>query len=78
MTGTPDGLLVGFLCLAIVVPWIGWTIWRGFRLGKLPVGRGYVERADRPGPFRALLASYLLAILLMGFIGLDLLFGIRS
>jgi len=75
VTGTPDELLVGFLCLGVVVPWIGWTVWRGFGQGRLPVGRGYVDRAERPGPFRALLASYLLAILLMGFVGADLLFG---
>jgi hypothetical protein len=72
----PDELLVGALCLAVVVPWIAWTIRRGFSEGRLPVGRGYVDRAERPGPFRALLVSYILAILLMAFIGLDLLFGL--
>ena len=78
MNATPDELLVGALCLAVIAPWIAWTIWRGFSEGRLPVGRGYVDRAERPGPFRALLASYLLVILLMAFIGFDLLFGIRS
>jgi hypothetical protein len=78
VTGSPDELLVGALCLMVVVPWIAWTIWRGVDQGRLPVGRGYVDRAERPGPFRALLASYVLAILLLAFVGLDLLFGITS
>jgi hypothetical protein len=44
----------------------------------LPIGRGYVRRDERPGPFRALLASYVVAILLMAFVGLDLIFGFTS
>jgi hypothetical protein len=78
VTGTPDELLVGTLCLLIVVPWIAWTLRRGLSQGALPVGRGYVRRDERPGPFWALLASYVVAILLMGFIGIDLLFGLTS
>ena len=78
MTGSTDELVVGALCLFVVVPWIAWTIRRGFRERRVPIGRGYVLRDERPGPFKALLASYALAILLMAFIGLDLLFGIRG
>ena len=78
MTASPDELLVGTLCLLVVVPWIAWTIWRGFKQGALPIGRGYVRRDERPGPFKALLASYAVALLLMAFIGIDLLFQIRS
>lgn len=78
MTAGNDELLVGLLCLLVVVPWIGWTIRRGLAQGRLPVGRGYVRRDERPRPFKALLVSYAVAILLMAFIGLDLLFGIRS
>jgi hypothetical protein len=78
VTGSPDEILVGTLCLLIVVPWIAWTIWRGFKQGALPVGRGYVRRDERPGPFGALLASYVVAILLIAFVGLDLLFGFTS
>jgi hypothetical protein len=76
--GSPDELLVGTLCLLVVVPWIGWTIWRGFRQGALPIGRGHVRRDERPGPFKALLASYAVAILLMAFVGIDLIFQITS
>jgi hypothetical protein len=78
LTASPDELLVGTLCLLVVVPWIAWTIWRGFSERRLPVGRGYVRREERPGPFRALLASYVVAILLMAFIGIDLIFGLTS
>jgi len=78
VTGAPDELLVGALCLLVVLPWIAWTIRRGVRDGRLPIGRGHVVREERPGPFRALLGSYAVAILLMAFIGLDLLFGFTS
>lgn len=78
MTGTPDELLIGALCLAVIAPWIGWTLWRGFRQGRLPIGRGYVERDERPAPFTALLASYVIALALIVFVGLDLLFGFTS
>lgn len=78
MTGTADELLVGTLCLLVVLPWIAWTIRRGFRDGRLPIGRGYVDREERPGPFKALLASYVVACLLMTFIGIDLIFGLTS
>jgi hypothetical protein len=78
VTGSPDELLVGTLCLLMVVPWIAWTVRRGLVQGALPLGRGYVRRDERPGPFRALLASYVIAILLMAFIGIDLIFGLTS
>jgi hypothetical protein len=78
VTGSPDELLVGTLCLLIVVPWIAWTLRRGLSQGALPIGRGHVRRDERPGPFRALLASYIIALLLMAFVGLDLLFGLTS
>jgi hypothetical protein len=76
--GTPDELLVGTLCLLIVLPWILWTIRRGLTEKRLPIGRGYVARAERPGPFNALLASYVVAALLMAFVGIDLLFGLTD
>ncbi len=78
VTGSADELLVGFLCLLVVMPWIGWTIRRGFSEGRLPIGRGHVHRAERPGPFKALLLSYAIALLLIAFIGVDLLFGFTS
>jgi hypothetical protein len=76
LSPTPDERLLGALCLLVVIPWIVMTIQRGLKQGRLPIGRGYVLRGERPGPFKALLASYALALLLMAFIGLDLLFQI--
>ena len=73
-----DELLVGALCLVIVLPWIGWTIWRGIRNARLPIGRGYVDRAERPAPFYVLLTLYILAALLIAFIAVDLLFGLTT
>lgn len=78
LTQDSDELLVGALCLLVVVPWIAWTIRRGFFEGRLPIGRGHVHRAERPGPFKALFASYVVAMLLMAFIGLDLVLGISG
>lgn len=76
MTGRSDELIVGTLCLLVVVPWIAWTMRRGFSEGRLPIGRGYVVREERPGPFRALLGFYAAALALIAFAGVDLLFGI--
>ena len=64
--------LVGLLCL-LLVPWIAWTVQRGLRADRLPIGRGYVARSERPGAFRALLAFYVAAAGMMTFISVDLL-----
>ena len=77
MTGRTDDLLVGVLCLVVVLPWIAWTVRRGLANGRLPIGRGYVERAERPGAFRGLLAFYFVAGLLVAFIAVDLLVGVN-
>ena len=78
MTGRTDDLLVGVLCLIVVLPWIGWTVRRGLANGRLPIGRGYVERVERPGAFRVLLALYIVAGAMIAFAGLDLIFQIRG
>jgi hypothetical protein len=69
--------LVGIIALAIV-PWLVWRLRRGLGEGRLPIGRAYVERAERPGAFRALFAFYVIAALMMALIGVDLLFAIGS
>jgi hypothetical protein len=69
-----DEGLVGLVALG-VIPWIIWTLRRGLRDQWLPIGRTYVQRAQRPGVFNALIAFYVAAALLMAVIGLDLLFG---
>ncbi len=66
--------LVGLISLA-VVPWIAWTALRGWREGRLPIGRGHVERSERPRTFDLLLAMYAAGGLALAFIGADLLFG---
>ena len=69
-----DGL-VGIVTLALI-PWIGWTIVRGLREDRLPVGRSYVGR-DRRAAFHAMLVFYILAGLMMAVISLDLLFKLN-
>ena len=69
--------LVGIVALA-AVPWIVWILRRGLRDGRLPIGRDYVRRDERPGAFGALFGFYAVAALTMAFIALDLLFGLTS
>jgi hypothetical protein len=75
VTGSADELLVGTLlppdCGA--VDRVDDLAWR--QAGGAADWAGHVRRDERAGPFRALLASYIIAILLMAFVGIDLLFG---
>ena len=68
--------LVGAVSLA-AVGWIVWILVRGIRDAQLPIGKGKVDRASRPGAFHSLLALYVAAALLMTWVGLDLLVGIK-
>ena len=77
MTGRTEELIVGALCLLVILPWIAWTVRRGLANARMPIGRGYVERAERPGAFRVLLGLYILAGAMLAFAGLDLLLEIR-
>ena len=70
-----EDALVGIVVIG-VVPWIGWTLHRGLREGRLPILRSHVVRADRPGPFFLLFVLYVMAAIAMAAIGLDLLFGL--
>ena len=72
-----DETLVGLIALASV-PWIIWILRRGLHEAWLPIGRGRVSRDGRPGAFATLFGLYVAAALLMAFIGMDLLFGIRT
>ena len=67
--------MVGLLALAVILPWIAWTLQRGLRTGRLPIGRAHVARDERPGAYRALIGFWGLLALAALFIGLDLLFG---
>ncbi len=68
--------LVGLFGVAVIA-WTLWTIERGLRHGRLPIGRSYVRRDERAGAFAVLLAFYAGSALLLVFICFDLLFGIR-
>jgi len=70
-----EDLLVGIIAAVVVVPWTTWTIARGIRDGRLPIGRGYVRRDERAAPYWVLLAFYVAAAVMAVFISLDLLFG---
>jgi hypothetical protein len=76
-TSRSEDLLVGIIALA-VVPWSLWIIRRGLRDGRLPIGRGYVRREERPTPFNVLLLLYAAAAAGALYISLDLLFGMGA
>ena len=67
-----EDLLVGLVALAMA-PAIAWTIRRGLRSGRLPIGRAYVHRDERAAAFNLLLGLYALSALLMAGISADLL-----
>ncbi len=69
--------MVGAMAAAVVLPWIAWTVRRGLRDGRLPIGRAYVHRDERRGAFNALLALYAAAALMAVYIALDLLLAIN-
>jgi hypothetical protein len=75
-TSRSDELIVGVIALGLI-PWIGWTVARGLKNKRLPIGRGYVERAERTAPFVVLLTFYSAAAVMAAYIGLDLLFGVK-
>jgi hypothetical protein len=70
-----EDLLVGLLSLG-VVPWIAWTIARGLREGRLPIGRAYVRRDERRGAFASLLVVYVVCAGIAAVISADLLLGL--
>ena len=72
-----EEMLVGMITFAIV-PWIGYTIRRGLRDLRLPIGRTYVRQDERPGAFRALLVFYALSAIFMLFISMDLMLGLNA
>ena len=74
-TSRSEDLLVGIIALALV-PWSIFIIRRGLRTGKLPIGRGYVFRAERAAPFNVLLLFYAIVAAGALYISVDLLFGI--
>ncbi|HZG08930.1 MAG TPA: hypothetical protein VEZ70_08120 [Allosphingosinicella sp.] len=76
-TSRSEELLVGAMALLVVLPWIAWTVQRGLREGRLPIGRSYVLRDERRGAFNALLGLYAVFALLAVYIAFDLLLGFK-
>ena len=71
-----EDVLVGLVALGLV-PWIGWTLRRGMRSGRLPIGRGALERSERPGAFTTLLLLYVASALVMAAIAAEYLFHLE-
>jgi hypothetical protein len=71
-TSLSEDHLVGLVALG-VVPWIGWTLQRGLREARLPIGRTAVMRDERPAVFAAIAALYVAAAAVMAWISYDLL-----
>ena len=69
-TSLSEEHLVGLVALG-VIPWIGLTLRRGLRDGRLPIGRTYVIRGERPSVFAVLAALYVGAAILMAWISYD-------
>ena len=70
-----DETLVGIVAFGLV-GWIGSVLYRGLRDARLPIGRGYVDRSERPGAFHVLTGFYMLSALAALVISLDLLLGL--
>jgi hypothetical protein len=69
-----EDTLVGIIGIGVFV-WTLWTLKRGWKLGRLPIGRSYVRRDERAAAFNMLFLLYLGAAVLVAFIAADLLFG---
>jgi hypothetical protein len=72
-----EDALVGLVAAGAVL-WVLAVLRRGLREARLPVGRAYVRRDERPGAFRTVALLYGAAALLLAFIAVDLLFNIRE
>jgi hypothetical protein len=71
-----EDVLVGLVALGLV-PWIGWTLIRGLRSGRLPIGRAHLDRSERSGAFYALIFLYLAAAVLMAAIAAEYLLNLQ-
>ncbi len=69
-----EDALVGLIALGAMA-WVLWILVRAVSGGRLPIGKGYIHRDERPGAFAALFALYVAAASAMAYIGFDLLIG---
>jgi hypothetical protein len=79
VTAQAEDVLAGLVALALA-PLIGWRIVRGFRDGRLPIYRTYLDRSENRVKFGVLMALHALSLIVVGAVAADLLFnlGIRS
>jgi hypothetical protein len=70
-----ENLVVGLFAL-VLLPVIGWRVWRGVRDGRLPLYRTSFERADGVAKFNVLLGLNLLAFIAIALVAADLLIGL--
>ena len=75
MSARPDDLVMGGLAL-LLVPLIGWRIYRGLRTGRLPLYRTSIDRGAGGGRFELLLVLHLLSLLLVSVVAADHLLGL--
>jgi hypothetical protein len=74
-----EDLLFALVALALV-PAIAFMMRRGLRAGRMPIGRAYVRRDERPGGFNALFLLYIAAMVFLAIMAADLILnlGLRS
>jgi hypothetical protein len=75
MSAQTENLVVGLFAL-VLLPVIGWRVWRGVRDGRLPLYRTSFERADGVAKFNVLLGLHVLVMLVIAVVAVDLLFGL--
>jgi uncharacterized membrane-anchored protein len=75
MNPRSEEMLVGLVAL-FAAGYVGHLITRAMRSGKFVFPRWRIDRGLEPAKFRALLAAYGVALLLMGLISADLLLGL--
>jgi len=75
MTIQSENLIVGLIAL-VLLPAIGWRIWRGLKEGHLPLYKTRIDRSAGAGKFYFLLVLHVLMFLLIAVVAADLLLGL--
>jgi hypothetical protein len=75
MTSHAENILVGLFAL-VLLPVIGWRIWRGLKHGELPLYKTRIDRSAGAGKFNFLLLLHGMIFLLIAVVAADLLLGL--
>jgi hypothetical protein len=75
MASQGENLVVGLIAVALL-PAIGWRIWRGVKLGQLPLYKTRIDRSAGGGKFHFLLVLHVVIFLLIAVVAADLLLGL--